>query len=219
MTQPLTIYGFWRSNATYRIRVALNIKGISYQEIPVDLDNGEQYAADFLLRNPSAAVPAVIVPGGAPITQSLAILEYIEELHPEPPLLPAGARARARVRAFASDVACDSHPLIVPRVKKYLLGAGFGDAEFREWQRHWITTGLRSIESKLAKSPETGLYCQGDAVTIADICLAGLAMAARLFKFEIDDIPTVDRIVDTCFALEAFARADPMKQSDAPKAS
>ncbi len=215
--QPVTLYGFWRSNATYRVRVALNLKGIAYREVPVDLDKGEQHAADFLARNPFAAVPALIEENAPPITQSLALLEYIEERHPEPPLLPAGVRGRARVRALACDVACDCHPLIVPRVKKYLLGAGFDDAAFREWQRHWITAGLQGIEAKLAKSPDTGRFCHGDQVTIADICLAGLAMAARLFKFDVPDIPTVTRIVDTCFTQDAFAKADPLRQVDAPR--
>ena len=218
MTEPLTLYGFWRSNATYRVRVALNLKGVSYREIPIDLDAGEQYRPDFLARNPFAAVPALIEAGQPPITQSLALLDYIEDIHPAPPLLPPDARGRARVRAIAADVACDSHPLIVPRVKKYLEGSGFDDATYGEWRRHWITTGLQGIEAKLAKSPETGRFCHGDAITVADICLAGLVVLQRLFKFDVPNIPTVTRIGDACFAEDAFAKADPLKQPGAPKA-
>ncbi len=216
---PILLYGFWRSNAAYRVRVALNLKGVAYREIPIDLDKGEQSAPDFLARNPMGAVPAMIIGDhGSPITQSLAILDYIEECYPEPPLLPKDALGRARVRGLAADVACDSHPLIVPRVKAYLRDhAGFDDAAFRAWQRHWITTGLQAIESKLSTSDATGRFCHGDVVTSADICVSGLAMAARLFKFEVETIPTVTRIVETCFADPAFAKADPLKQADSPR--
>ena len=214
---PVTLYGFWRSNATYRVRVALNLKGVPYREIPVDLDAGEQHSADFLARNPFAAVPALVDGDAPPITQSLALLEYIEERYPEPPLLPPDARGRARVRAIACDVACDSHPLIVPRVRMYLTDAGFDAERFRDWLRHWTTSGLQGIEAKLASSPDTGRFCQGDQVTIADICVAGLAMIPRLFKFDVPRTPTVTRVVETCLAQEAFAEADPLKQVGAPR--
>ena len=214
---PVTLYGFWRSNATYRVRVALNLKGVPYREIPIDLESGEQHSADFLARNPMGAVPALVDGDAPPITQSLALLEYLEERYPEPPLLPPDARGRARVRAIACDVACDSHPLIVPRVRLYLTEAGFDAEQFRAWLRHWATTGLQGIEAKLAGSPETGRFCQGEQITMADICLAGLAMIPRLFKFDVPDVPTVNRVVETCLAEEAFAKADPLKQTGAPQ--
>ncbi len=217
---PVTLYGFWRSNATYRVRVALNLKGVPYREIPVDLDAGAQLAPDFTARNPQAAVPALVEEGAAPITQSLAILEYLEERYAEPPLLPPDPRGRARVRALACTVACDTHPLIVPRVRTYLTTQGGLDADrFRAWLQHWVATGLRGLEKNLAGSADTGRFCHGDAISIADICVTGLVMIPRVFKFDVPGIPTVERIVAACLAEDAFAKADPMRQSDSPRAA
>ena len=215
--EPLIVYGFWRSNATYRVRVALNLKGVAYREIPVDLEAGEQSEPAFLARNPFGAVPALIGPDGVAITQSLAILEYLDELHPEPPLLPQDPRGRALVRALAADVACDSHPLITTRIKSYLTDAGFDAAAYRAWQGHWISAGLAAIEARLAASRDTGRFCFGDRVTIADICVSGLLLLTRLFRFETPPVPTVARIAETCWALDAFRKADPMAQADAPR--
>ena len=197
----------------------MNLKGIAYEEIPIDLDAGEQHRPDFLARNPFGAVPALLDPEGQPLTQSLAILEYLEEIRPEPPLLPPDALGRARVRALACDVACDAHPLIVPRLKTYLMSHGFDAAEFRAWQGHWIVTGLKAIEAKLAASPKTGRFCHGDSVSIADICVSGLGIAAKLFRFDVPGIPVVERILEACWALDAFAKAHPLHQADAPPPS
>ena len=214
---PLVFYGYWRSNAAYRVRVAMNLKGLAFQEIMVDLDAGEQLKPDFLARNPFGAVPALLDGDRPPLTQSLAILEYLEERTPEPPLLPEGARARALARALAADVACDSHPLIVSRIKAYLTNAGFDAATYRAWQQHWVATGLQAIEAKLAASPDAGRFCVGDRVSMADICVAGLLMIDRLFGFDTPGIPTVERIVERCWELEAFGAADPTRQPGAPK--
>lgn len=216
--QPLDIYGYWRSNAMYRVRVALNLKGVAFREIPVDLDAGAQYAPDFVARNPQAAVPALIDGDLPPLTQSLALLEYIEERYPEPPILPADARGRARVRALACNVACDTHPLIVPRVRRYLTTqGGFGADDFRAWVTHWVGHGLEGLEANLARSAETGRFCHGDRITVADICVTGLAMIGRVFKLDVPSTPTLTAIVDRCLAEEAFARAEPSRQPDAPK--
>ncbi len=212
----MDMYGFWRSQATFRLRVALNLKGIAYREIPINLDAGEQNAPDFRAINPLGAVPALMI-DGAPLVQSLAILEYIEETHPEPALMPPDPIGRARVRSLAAIAASDTHPLIVPRIKAYLTEhAGFDAARWKAWQTQWFTAGLQGYEARLAREPSTGRYCHGDRVTIADICLVGLAVGAEGFKIAVAGIPTVDRIVATCRDAPAFARAKASNQSDYP---
>ena len=219
-TRPLDVYGYWRSNAMYRVRVALNFKKVPYNEIPVDLDAGEQHAPDSVARNPQAAVPALVEGDLPALTQSLAILEYLEERYPEPPMLPADPRGRARVRALAYNVASDTHPLIVPRVRTYLTDkAGFDQAAFRRWITHWVGRGLEGLEANLSGSRDTGRFCHGDRITMADICVTGLALIPRVFKLDVPATPTVTRIVESCLAEPAFAKADPMKQPDAPKAA
>lgn len=212
------LYGFWRTSATYRVRVALNLKGLSVQERGVNLDAGEQRSEAFLKINPLGAIPALVEHGHAPLTQSLAILEFLNEIAPEPPLLPADAYGRARVRSIAAALAADTHPLIVPRVKKYLTTTGgFDDAAWRAWQINWFTTGLQAVEARLATEGETGVYCHSDSVTIADICLASITAVMKIFKISVVDVPTIDRIIARCQTLEAFAKADPFKQMGAPQ--
>ena len=211
------LYAFWRSSATYRVRVALNLKGLSAKEHYIDLDAGEQRSDAFLKINPLGAIPALIVPGQAPLTQSLAILEYLDETVPNPPLLPGDALGRARVRSIAAGLAADTHPLIVPRVRRYLTTVGgFDDAAWRAWQIQWFTTGLQALEKRLATEAGTGLYCHGDAITIADILLLSIVAVMRVFKISVADIPTVDRIVALCEGHDAFVRAAPFKQVGAP---
>jgi maleylacetoacetate isomerase len=211
------LYGFWRSSATFRVRVALALKGLAAHETMIDLDKGEQFNAGFLAVNPQGALPALVEPGHAPLTQSAAILEYLEERFPKPPLLPSDPYGRARVRSLAALMASDTHPLIVPRVKKYLTGpGGFDDAAWRGWQVTWFTRGFQAMEARLAHDPETGAFCHGDTPTMADICLASVVAVQRVFKVEVPGIPTVDRIMARCDALDAFARANPSRQPGAP---
>ena len=215
----LVLYAYWRTSATYRVRVALAMKGVAAQERLVDIDAGEHLRPEFLAINPQGALPALVVEGHVPLTQSLAILEFLDEQYPQPALLPADAYGRARVRSLAATMASDTHPLIVPRVKKYLKEkAGFDDAAWRDWQTAWFTRGFTDIEARLAHDPATGTFCHGDTPTIADICLASVEAVARVFKIKVDGIPTVDRIVAACNALDAFANADPMVQVGAPPA-
>jgi maleylacetoacetate isomerase len=213
----LELYAFWRTSATYRVRVALSLKGLSATEHIVDLDAGEQRSPEFLKINPLAAIPALIEQGHPPLTQSLAILEFLDEIAPTPPLLPADPHGRARVRSIAAMLAADTHPLITPRVKKYLTSSGgFDDAAWRAWQIHWFTTGLTAVEQRLAAEAQTGAFCHGDAVTMADICLASIIAVMRVFKIEVAGIPTVERIVARCEAMPAFANAAPSRQVGAP---
>jgi maleylacetoacetate isomerase len=215
----IRMYGFWRSAASFRVRTALNLKGLAFEETMVDLDAGDQYAPDFKAINPQSAVPAVFFEDGPPITQSLAILEYLEELHPQPALLPADARGRARVRSLALLFAADHHPLIVPRIRRYLADRlGADEAQRADWIRHWFREGLAQAEARLSQEPETDAFCHGDAPTLADLCLISQVMGARGFRVDMSDLPTVSRIADACLALDAFARAQPLRQPGAPTA-
>lgn len=216
--QPeFTLFAFWRTSATYRVRVALNLKSMTAHERIINLDNGEQRAEAFLKINPMGAIPALLEPGHAPLTQSLAILEFLEELQPAPALLPTNLHARARVRSLAAMLAGDTHPLITPRVKKYLMDTGkFDDAAWREWQIHWFTVGLQAVEKRLATEADTGVFCHGDTPTIADICLASITVVMAVFSITVAEIPTIDRIVASCYALDAFSKAAPQRQVGAP---
>ncbi|MDH4390243.1 MAG: maleylacetoacetate isomerase [Aquabacterium sp.] len=219
------LYAFWRTSATYRVRVAFNLKGVVPQERFVNVDAAEHRSPAFLALNPMGGLPTLVDHGadaGAagstiPLTQSLAILEFLDETYPQPPLLPADTHGRARVRSLAALLAADTHPLITPRVRKYLTGqAGFDDAAWRAWQNHWFSTGLQALEQRLAQEPGTGAFCHGDAPTTADICLASILVVMRVFKIQVEGIPTVERIMARCEALEAFARAAPQLQAGAP---
>ena len=218
MNEPqFDLYAYWRTSAGYRVRVALNLKGLKVSEINVNIDAGEQRSEAFLKINPLGAIPALIEGSKTPLTQSLAILEFLDELKPDPPLLPADLHGRARVRSIALMLAADTHPLITPRVRKYLTGSGgFDDAAWRAWQIHWFTTGLLAVEQRLAKEMETGKFCHGDQVTTADICLASILAVMAVFKIKVADTPTIDAIVARCEALDAFAKADPSRQAGAP---
>jgi maleylacetoacetate isomerase len=223
MADPLLfeLYSYWRTSATYRVRVAFNLKGIQPQEHNVDIDAGEQRSEAFLKINPLGAIPALIERGGTtprePLTQSLAILEFLEETYPEPALLPVDTHARARVRSLCGMLAADTHPLITPRIKKYLTTQpNFDEGAWRAWQTHWFTTGLQAVEQRLTSESQTGTFCHGDAVTMADICLASIVVVTRVFKITVPGIPTVNRILFACEKLEAFAKADPYRQTGAP---
>ena len=224
MTDParFELFSFWRTSATYRVRVAFNLKGVQPQEHNVNIDAAEHRGEAFLKINPMGAIPALVDHGPGksrtPLTQSLAILEFLDETYPAPALLPADAHGRARVRSLAEMLAADTHPLLTPRVKKYLTTAGkFDDAAWRAWQIHWFSTGLQALEQRLATESQTGTFCHGDAPTLADICLASIIVVMRIFKIEVTDIPTVHRIMAACEQLEAFAKADPRRQIGAPQ--
>jgi len=216
---PFELYAFWRTSATYRVRVALNLKGLTAHERIVNVDAGEHRSEAYLKLNPMGAIPALVDAGHAPITQSLAILEFLDEFQPAPPLLPADLHGRARVWSIANMLAADTHPLITPRVREYLAAnAAFDDAAWRAWQTQWFTTGLAAVEQRLATEPQTGAYCHGDVPTMADIVLASITAVMRVFKITVPGTPTVDRIVATCEAHDAFARAAPARQVGAPAA-
>jgi len=215
----IRMYGFWRSAASFRVRIALNLKGLAFSETMIDLDAGEQHAADYRAINPQAVVPSLFIDDGPPLTQSLAILEYVEETHPAPPLLPSDPRGRARVRALALLWAADHHPLIVPRIRRYLAAELHLDEAARTaWIKHWFREGLAIGEQRLAGDNATGRYCHGDTPTFADLSLLSQAMGARGFEVDFADLPTITRIVETCLANDAFARALPMRQQGAPAA-
>ena len=217
------LFSYWRTSATYRVRVALHAKGVKWRETNVDIDAGDQHGETFRRVNPLGGIPALIDhaegQSHVPLTQSLAILEFIDEVYPHLPLLPTDAHGRARVRSLAQMLAVDTHPLITPRVRKYLTTNGGFDADaWRAWQVQWFGTGLRAVEQRLASEPGTGRFCHGDTPTIADICLASIFAVMRVFKIDFDDLPTAKRIVAECEQLEAFAAADPSRQAGAPQA-
>jgi maleylacetoacetate isomerase/maleylpyruvate isomerase len=213
----MKLFSFWRSLATFRVRIALNLKGLTPDEIvEVNLMKGDQREDAFRKVNPMMAIPALVEDDGTVLFESLAILEYLDETHPNPPLLPREPKARARTRGLAQIIACDTHPLIVPRVREYLVHEyKIDEPGVLKWGHHWHTQSLTALEAHL-KSPQTGRYCQGDQVTVADICLAGQAAGASYFKCDLAPYPTVKRIVDELFTIDAFARAHPLKQPGAP---
>jgi maleylacetoacetate isomerase len=211
-------YGFWRSLAACRVRIALALKGITAEEIPVNLMQGEQAKPEYRDVNPLGVVPALVLDDGSRLYESLAIIEYLDETHPQPPLMPADARGRARVRALAQIVACDGHPLIVPRVRNYLeKELAVDEAARTRWCQHWIMASLQAVEAHLARDRETGRYCHGDTPTLADICIATQVFGARFFSCDLASLPTVTRVFEACMKLEAFDRSHPLKQPGAPK--
>jgi maleylacetoacetate isomerase len=211
------LYAFWRTAATYRVRVALGLKGLQAREINIDLDAGEQRSPTYLKINPLAGLPTLIQEGHPPITQSLAILEFLEELQPAPALLPGDLHGRARVRSLANMLAADTHPLITPRVRKYLTStANFDDAAWRAWQQHWFGIGLSAVEKRLASEITTGSFCHGDHPGMADVCLASVMAVMQVFDIKAPEIPVIERIVLRCQQLPAFAAAAPRLQHGAP---
>ncbi len=214
----MKLFSYWRSLATYRVRIALNLKGIAPDEvITINLHEGKQRDEQYRKINPMMAIPALIENDGTVLFESLAILEYLDETHPNPPLLPKDPKARARVRGLAQIIACDTHPLIVPRVREYLASEyKIDEAGVIKWGHHWHTRSLIALESNLAGSKETGRYVQGDQLTIADICLCGQAVGAAYFKVDMGPYPIFNRIVHECNKIDAVARAHPLKQPGAP---
>jgi maleylpyruvate isomerase len=213
----MKLYNYFRSSASYRVRIALNLKGLSYEYLVIHLtrNGGEQFGAEFRAMNAQALVP-VLQDGNQALTQSLAIMEYLEELHPNPPLLPADPVARARVRALALSVACEIHPLNNLRVLKYVTGKlGASEEVKNEWYHHWIALGFQALEKQLSASLQTGKFCHGDTPTLADCCLVPQLANARRFNGDVSAYPTLLRIEKNCNALPAFQRAAPERQPDA----
>jgi len=216
----MKLFTYWRSQAAFRVRIALGLKGLRAEKVTLDLLAGDQFAADYHKLNPEGVVPTLVDDAGAPpLVQSLAILEYLDERHPEPPLLPKDLGARAHARALAQMVAMDAHPFIVPRVRKYLEEELRIDEGARAaWVRHWLDTGSQAIEETLARDPRTGQFCVGDQVTIADICLAAHLTSAKLFGGrDPAGYPVAGGIYVRCMAIPAFASEHPLRQPDAPK--
>jgi maleylacetoacetate isomerase len=215
---PIKLYGFWRSLATYRVRTALALKGIEAEQISINLLQGKQHAEEYKAINPQSVVPALVIDKSLPLFQSMAILEYLEETHPKPPLLPKDPRGRARVRGLAQIVVSDGHPLVVPRIRGYLEKEMRQDEAARnKWLAHWTLEALEALEAHLSEEQETGRFCHGDAITIADICLASQVFGAKFFNVDTGGVPTVVRIFGECMKIDAFDRSQPAKQPDAPK--
>lgn len=213
----MRLHTYFRSSAAYRVRIALNLKGLDYEAVPVHLvrGGGEHRQPAYLGLNPAGLVPA-LEDQGQVLTQSLAIVEYLEETHPQPALLPAAALDRARVRAIAQAIACDIHPVNNLRVLQYLTRElGVSEEQKNAWYRHWIGVGLRAVEAMLAGDARTGAFCHGDTPGLADCCLVPQVFNARRFGCELSAMPTVLRIADHCAGLEAFRRAAPEAQLDA----
>ncbi|MES3025580.1 MAG: maleylacetoacetate isomerase [Pseudomonadota bacterium] len=213
----MKLYTYFRSSAAYRVRIALNLKGLEYEAVPVHLlkDGGQHLQSAYRAINPGALIPS-LQDDGATVTQSLAIIEYLEETHPFMPLLPQGALDRARVRALAQMVACDIHPITNLRVLKYLTGTlGVSEDAKTAWYKHWVQEGLAVIEAHLAHAPETGRFCHGDSPSMADCCLVPQVFNALRFKVDMAAYPTVARIDAACAELPAFTAAHPSQQGDA----
>ncbi len=219
----MRLYSYFRSSASYRVRIALALKGLPYEYAAVHLQKKEQFAEAFSALVPAQLVPALAIDdaglsSGSPmlLTQSLAIIEYLDETVPEPPLLPADALGRARVRTIALDIACEIHPLDNLRVLRYLQSElKVGDEDKNRWYRHWVETGLEVVERQLAGHPETGRFCHGDTPGLADCVLVPQIFNARRMDCRVDHVPTVMRVFEACMAEPAFASTQPSACPDA----
>ncbi len=216
----MRLYNYFRSSASYRVRIALALKGLSYEYVAVHLVKNEQLSESFRAVAPAQLVPALVLDGEgggeAVLTQTMAIIEYLDETHPEPPLLPKDAIGRARVRAIALDMACEIHPLDNLRVLRYLVKEmGVSEDDKNRWYRHWVETGLEIVERQLAGHAATGRFCHGDSPGLADCVLVPQIHNARRMDCRLDHVPTVMRIFETCMAEPAFATTQPSACPDA----
>ena len=211
----MKLYTYFRSSAAYRTRIALNLKGAAYESVPVDLRPAAHRQPDYLARNPQGLIPA-LEDGTTVISQSLAIIEYLEETHPQPPLLPRSPLDRARVRSLALAIACDIHPLNNLRVLNYLRSPlGHDETAVDAWYRHWIAEGFRALEEEAKRASGDGQHMFGSGVTLADVCLVPQMFNARRFKCNVDPFPTLVAICAYLETVPAFARAAPAAQPDA----
>jgi maleylpyruvate isomerase len=218
MAHMITLYSYFRSSASYRVRIALALKHLSYDYVPIHLlkGGGEQFSAAYRALNPAALTPTLIPEGDSPITQSLAIIEYLDEMHPTPTLLPTSPEDRAYVRSIAQQIACEIHPLNNLRVLSYLKNQlNVTDEQKSAWYAHWVALGFDAIETTLATDPRTGQFCFGSTPTLADICLIPQVFNAKRMGVSLDPYPTISRINDAACVLDAFARAEPSVQPDA----
>lgn len=211
----MKLYDYFRSSAAYRVRIALNLKGLDAEREFVHLVKAQQRADTYLKVNPQGLVPALTT-DDVVLTQSLAIIEWLDEVHAQPRLLPGDALGRSRVRAIALAIACDIHPLNNLRVLNYLTGTlGASEEQKNGWYRYWIDVGFEALEQQLSRDRETGAFCHGDVPTLADVCLVPQVANARRYKVDLTPYPTIARIDARCRELDAFARAAPEKQPDA----
>ncbi len=212
----MELFNYYRSSASYRVRIAMALKGLDYTYTPVHLARGEQLKESYASVSASRLVPTLKEDDGHLLTQSLAIIEYLDEMHPQPALLPADARGRARARALAYDIACEIHPINNLRVLRYLTAdLKLSEDDKNRWYRHWVETGLAAVEAQLAGNPATGLYCHGNTPTIADITLVPQIFNAKRFNCRLDHVPTVMRVFDQCMTLDAFSATQPSACPDA----
>ncbi len=210
----MKLYGFFRSSAAFRVRIALNLKGLPYDTAPIHLRRNDQEKPEYRGVNPQGLVPALEIDGQT-LIQSLAIIGYLDETHPEPPLLPETAADRARVRALADIVACDIHPINNLRVLRYLTHTyGRSQDDIGSWYNHWIDAGFRAFEALLATDPRTGIFCHGDRPGLADIALAPQVVNSERYKLDMSPYPTIARIFESCMKLPAFQAAHPDNQPD-----
>lgn len=210
----MKLFGYFRSSAAFRVRIALNLKGLAYEDAFIHLRRGDQRAAAYLAVNPQGLVPALEIDGET-LTQSTAIVEYLDETHPEPPFLPAEPAGRARVRALAAIVACDIHPINNLRVLRYLnRPLGHDQAAVETWYNHWIATGFEAFERLLAAGRGTGEFCHGDRPGLADIALVPQVVNSERYRLDLSPYPTVSRVYRNCMQLDAFAAAHPNNQPD-----
>jgi maleylacetoacetate isomerase len=211
----MILYGFARSSASFRVRIALNLKGLAYEQRSVHLRKGDQFGADYAKLNPQQQVPTLVTARGEALVQSPAILEWLEEAYPYPPLLPKDPAGRARVRALAALVGCDIHPIDNLRVLKYLQQVlQVTEGQFEDWFNHWIRLGFTGLERMLAESPATGRFCHGDAPGLADCYLVPQMFNAGRYKLDLAPFPTIRRIHAECMTLPAFDRAQWKNQPD-----
>ena len=212
----LVLHNYYRSSTSYRVRIALEMKGLTYDYVPHHLRHGEHLEPAYLSVNPQGLVPALILEGGTLLTQSLAIIEFLDETSPEPPLLPKDAPSRARVRMLAQMIACDIHPVNNLRVLTSLRNLfGAGDQDVVNWFRHWVNEGFQPLEKILASSPQTKTFCHGDMPGLADICLVAQVTNNARFGVDMTPYPTISRIHAACMTLPAFQKAAPENQIDA----
>ncbi|GAB7544393.1 maleylacetoacetate isomerase [Cupriavidus sp. CuC1] len=213
----LKLYSYFRSSASYRVRIALQLKGLPYEYMPVHLlrDGGQQLLPAYRALNPDALVPTLLDDDHV-LIQSVAMVEYLDETHPEPPLLPGSALDRAYIRALALEVACEIHPLNNLRVLKYIKHTlGVAEEAKDAWYRHWVELGFESVNTNLVRSGKAGRFCFGDTPTLADICLVPQVFNAQRFNIDVARYPAIAKVFDSCMALPAFRQAEPKAQPDA----